>query len=480
MTQNPTYRQLPTAGRKLASGLTTGMGRSSSGRRHDESVTDNRLFAPLFARGAARAGEEAWLQAMLDTEAALARAVERAGLAPPGSGAAVTEAARGGNFDAAAIGQAGTAIGNPVQALVKALTEALPVDPPGAARAVHLGATSQDIIDTAAMLLARRALTAILADLTIAADGAAGLAELHAGTVMAGRTLLQQAVPVTFGLVAATWLTAIDEARAQLAVVRDTRLALQYGGAAGTLASLGDKGIQVTTLLSEELDLPAPALPWPTDRQRVLGLAAALTAACGALGKIARDVTLLSQTEISELSEGSGGGSSAMPHKRNPVASVIILGCAKQAPALLATIAAAGEQELQRAAGAWHSEWQPFSHLLELSGSAASWAADLLGDLRVHPHRMRANLAASRGLPMAEHVTALLAPAMGRLEAHDLVARASERAAERNENLADALMSEERVKLTREELDEALAPESYLGSAAAFIARALGAHSLLA
>jgi len=439
-------------------------------------VTDNRLFSPLFARGAVRAGEQAWLQAMLDAEAALARAVERADLAPPGSGAAVTRAARAENFDARAIGEAGTAIGNPVQALVKALTSALPENTPGTALAVHRGATSQDIIDTAAMLIARQALTAIMEDLDHVAGQAASLAEEHASTVMAGRTLLQQAVPTTFGLLAATWLSAVDEASAELRAVRDTKLALQYGGAAGTLASLGDAGLQVTGYFAEELDLPVPALPWHTDRQRILCLACALTATCAVLGKMARDVTLLSQTEIAEVAEGAAGGSSAMPHKQNPVASVVILGCTKQAPGLLATVAAAAEQELQRAAGAWHAEWQPVSHLLELTGSAASWSAGLLSDLRVFPARMRANLDSSRGLPMAEHVTALLAPALGRLEAHELVAKASKEDAD----LIDALLADDGVTLSREELDRALAPESYLGSARQFVARALERHSLLA
>ena len=413
---------------------------------------------------------------MLDTEAALARAVERAGLAPAGAGAIVTEAARAENFDARAIGEAGTGIGNPVQALVKALTAFLPEDTGGAAFAVHRGATSQDIIDTAAMLIARQALDAILDDLAVAADGAARLAEEHAGTVMAGRTLLQQAVPTTFGLVAATWLTGIDEARAQLTYVRNAKLALQFGGAAGTLAPLDDKGLEVTEYLAEELGLPAPALPWHTDRQRILALAAALTAACAALGKAARDVTLLAQTEIAEVAEGTPGGSSALPHKQNPVASAIILGCTRQAPGLLATIAAAAEQELQRAAGAWHSEWQPLSHLLEITGSAASWSAELLSDLKVNQGRMRDNLAASQGLPMAEHVTALLAPTMGRLEAYALVAEASRKEGD----LAEALLADSRVNLTRAELDAALAPESYLGSAREFVARAIARHSLLA
>src|SRR5580692_1954648 len=257
------------------------------------------LFSALFRRGGVAAGDAAWLQAMLDAEAALARVLEQAGLAPAGSGAAVTERAVAGRFDAADIGVQAALTGNPVPALVAALTAQVPAF---ARPAVHQGATSQDILDTAAMLLARRAALVIEADLAAAGTATARLAAEHAGTVMAGRTLLQQAVPVTFGLVAAGWLTAVDEARARLAAVRRDRLAAQLGGAAG----------------------------------------------------------LLAQSEVGEVSEGDppdgvAGGSSAMPHKRNPVAAVVILGCTRRAPGLLAGLAAAAEQEHQRAAGAWHA-----------------------------------------------------------------------------------------------------------------------------
>jgi 3-carboxy-cis,cis-muconate cycloisomerase len=458
---------------------------------NDNGVFGGQLFGSLFARGEVRAGDEAWLQAMLDTEAALARAVERAGLAPAGSGTAVTSIARAEFYDPATIGRAAAAIGNPVSALVKAMTALVP---PDAAQAIHQGATSQDILDTAAMLLARQAITVILADLATAAGACAALAESHRATVMAGRTLLQQAVPVTFGLVAASWLTMIDEARAVLLRVKAEDLFIQYGGAAGTLASQGTKGPEIARLLAEELALRTPVLPWHTNRIPILSLAAALTTTCAALGKPARDITLLAQTELSELREGGGapqaegsdrrGGSSAMPHKQNPVASVVILGNTKQAPALLATIAAAAEQELQRAAGAWHSEWQPLSHLLQLTGSAAAWSADLLPHLQVDPARMRANLAATHGLPMAEHVSALLTPAMGRAEAHELVAAASARATQLNIPLDEALLSNEQAAakltasgLTPSDLAAALAPESYLGATQEFITRALSAHA---
>src|SRR5579875_544557 len=348
------------------------------------------LFASVFARGGARTDDEAWLQAMLDAEAGLARALERAGLAPAGSGAAVTAAARAGDFDVAELGRLAALTGNPVPALARALARRVPQ---AAAGAVHRGATSQDIIDTAAMLLASRVIGVVLADLSRAADAAAALAREHRSTIMIGRTLLQQAVPVTFGLVAAGWLASMDEARQGLIAVCSRRLAVQFGGAAGTLASLGGDGPRVTALLAEELGLALPALPWHTDRLRIIDLAAALSRVTAALGKIARDVTLLAQSEVGEVSEGGSGaggsastagpagaagpadgepaaasprrgGSSAMPHKHNPVAAIAVLGCTRQVPGLLATLVASAEQEHQRAAGAWHAEWQPLTALL--------------------------------------------------------------------------------------------------------------------
>ena len=439
------------------------------------------LFGGLFCAGEARTGDTAWLQAMLDTEAALARAAERAGVAAAGSGAAVTAAADARQFDIGALGEAAARTGNPVPALVRELRGR--VDGP-AARAVHAGATSQDIMDTAAMLVARQALAAILADLARAAGAAAGLAAAHGETIMIGRTLLQQAGPVTFGLVAAGWLTGLDEAREDLARVAATRLAVQFGGAAGTLAALGEAGPLVAGLLAEELGLAAPPLPWHTNRLRLIQVASAAAAAAAVTGKLARDVTLLAQSEVAEVSEGGEGrgGSSAMPHKHNPVAAILILGCTKRIPGLLATLVAAAEQEHQRAAGAWHAEWETFADLLRLTGSAASWAAGLLAGLRVDARRMRANLDAAGGFPMAERVAALLAPALGPAGAHDLVARASADAALAGQPLGEALTAGETGQavtaagITSAQLRGALDPVGYLGSASVFTRAALAAH----
>jgi 3-carboxy-cis,cis-muconate cycloisomerase len=457
------------------------------------------LFEGVFARGGAVADDGAWLRSMLAAEAALARALERAGLAPAGAGVAVTRAADPADFgpdDLAELRQAGALTGNPVPGLARVLSRK--VGDPGARSAVHQGATSQDIMDTAAMLLARDALGAAGGDLTAAAEAAAGLAAEHRGTVMIGRTLLQQAVPVTFGVLAAGWLAGLDSAVEWLAFVRETRLAVQFGGAAGTLASLGGDGSRVRALLAEELGLADPPLPWHTERLRIIDVAAVAARACAALSKVARDVTLLAQTEVGEVSEGAGdsgtgaggtrrGGSSAMPNKNNPVAAVAILGCAKQAPGLLATLVACAEQEYQRAAGAWHAEWQPYGHLLQLAVSSAAWARDLLGNLQVDPARMTANLGAAGGLPLAEHVTALLRGSLGGPQAHDLVATAAARSASSGVPFRDVLLSTPEIEKTlsqagisQSQVEAALDPAGYLGASDDFITAALRAHAAAA
>ena len=283
------------------------------------------LFGGVFARGGVQADDTAWLQAMLDAEAGLARALERAGLAPAGSGEAVTATAKADNFDPNELGELAALTGNPVPGLARALARRVPQT---AVSAVHRGATSQDILDTAAMLMAKRAIDVMLADLAQAAEAAAGLAEAHRASIMIGRTLLQQAVPVTFGLVAAGWLTSVDEAREGLTAVRSRRLAVQFGGAAGTLASLGEAGQQVAALFATELGLALPVLPWHTDRLRIIDLGVALARVAAALGKIARDVTLLAQAEVGEISEGSatsaGPAAGGRPRPAVPISAVPI------------------------------------------------------------------------------------------------------------------------------------------------------------
>jgi 3-carboxy-cis,cis-muconate cycloisomerase len=450
--------------------------------RPSSSTSEGSLFSGLFARGrvAGEVGDQAFLQAMLDVEAALARASARAGLVPAAAAEAIAARCQAGRFDAAELGVLAAAAGNPVVPLVRLLAAQLPAEVAGH---VHQGATSQDVLDTAAMLVARRALGPLLDDLAAAAGACAGLAGGHRHTLLAGRTLLQQAVPVTFGLKAAGWLVGLDETRRRLEEVAEQELAVQLGGAAGTLAAFGDRGLEVLGQLAAELDLAEPTVPWHAVRARPAALAAALGACAGVLAKLARDVALLAQTEVAEVREGGGepgrGGSSAMPHKRNPVAAVAVAACAARAPGLVATVLGAMAQEHERAAGGWHAEWEPQRDLLRLVGSAAAWSRELLDGLEVDPARMRANLDASGGLPMAEAVVAALTGPLGPGRARELVDEAAGRALAGGRPLREVLLEAPEVArhLGPDGLDRALDPERYLGSAQTLIDRALAAHN---
>lgn len=438
------------------------------------------LFDGVLARGPVRdaVGDRAWLQAMLDFEAALARALARAGLISGDDARAIGDACHAEDYDLAAIGRAAAAVGNPAEPLVRALTGRVSGSAGGQ---VHRGATSQDVLDTAMMLVARQALDLLLVDLDGAADAAAALAGRHRATLMAGRTLLQQALPITFGLSAAGWLAGLDAAAAALVAIRARGLAAQLGGAAGTLASLGDAGPRVLAYLAEEVGLPMPALPWHTTRARVGALAGALGVAAGALGKPARDVILLAQTEVAEVREGGdlAGASSTLPHKRNPVAAVSAVACATRAPGLVATLLATALPEHQRGAGSWQAEWRTLSDLLQTVGAAAAWLRDCLQHLVVDEPRMRANLDRTGGLLLAERVAGALAPALGRLPAHDLVAAACAEAIAGGHPLAEVLAAqpEVRARLAPAEISRLLDPAGYLGSAGVFVDRALAAYS---
>jgi 3-carboxy-cis,cis-muconate cycloisomerase len=435
------------------------------------------LFAPIFVPEEIReaVGGRAWLQAMLDAEGALAVAEARIGLIPEEAAHAIGSCCDAGRFDAEEIGSGGRGAGNPVPTLVKALTAAVPGD---AARHVHRGATSQDIMDTAAMLVCRRALDLILADTDRTAAACARIADAHRATVMAGRTLLQQALPTTFGLKAAGWLVSVLEARRPLLAVRDSGLAAQLGGAAGTLASLGEDGLRVLREFARELDLAEPAVPWHTARVRVAGLGSTLALLAGVLGKIGFDLILLAQTEVAEVAEPAGegrGGSSTLPHKRNPILSVAAAACSRRVPPLAQTLLAAMAQEHERAAGAWHAEWETISDALALTGGAAAAVREALEGLRVYPDNMRANLGATGGLLLAERVTTMAARHLGRLEAHELVEAAARRAADGGKPFREELLAELRLGevLSEREIDAALDPAGYLGSAEGFVDRAL-------
>jgi 3-carboxy-cis,cis-muconate cycloisomerase len=438
------------------------------------------LFSELFARGrvAAQVDDRAWLQAMLDFEGALAHGLVAAGLAPAKAAEAIAARCDAELYDPAEIGRGAGDKGTPVPGLVRAISEGLPED---AAAHVHRGATSQDVLDTAAMLVARRALEPLLDDLAAAADACAELAQRHRDTPAVGRTLLQQALPLTFGLKAAGWMVGLDESLAMLAAVREYGLALQLGGAVGTLASLGDKGLVVVQEVARRLELAEPTLPWHTSRVRPAQLAGGLGTAAGVLGKVALDITLLAQTEVAEVAEGGGegrGGSSTMPHKRNPVAAVTAAACAQRAPGLVATMLGAMAQPHERAAGAWQTEWETLSDLLRLVGSAAAALREALEALEPDPERMRENLDLTGGLLMAESVVTALGESLGRPAATELLERASRSAVEDGRTLREVLLELPEVvdRLGEQGIDEALAPQGYLGVAGKLIDRALAAH----
>lgn len=438
------------------------------------------LFDGVLARGPVRAAisDQAWLGALLGVEAALARVEARLGLIEAAEAAAIGAACLPERFEAGLLGQAAAESGNPVVPLVAALRQAVGEQ---AAGAVHRGATSQDILDTAAMLVARDALDLILVDLRAAADAAARLAAAERGTVMVGRTLLQDALPTTFGLVAAGWMTGLDAAIGRLVSVRAERLAVQLGGAVGTLASLGPQGLAVRAGLAEELGLAEPSLAWHTERSRIADLAGALGTAAGAAGKVALDLTLLSQSEVGEVREGvpGRGGSSTLPQKRNPIASISALAGARRVPGLVATLLAATAQEHQRAAGGWHAEWRPLSELLEATGSAAAWLRDALEHLVVDRARMEANLAASGGQLLAERIVGALAPALGWPAARALVGDAAAEAAAGGRSFAQELADRPEIKaiLSPEKLAALLDPRGYLGSAGEQVDRAVAGHA---
>ncbi|MGY1639391.1 3-carboxy-cis,cis-muconate cycloisomerase [Geodermatophilus sp. SYSU D00742] len=434
------------------------------------------LFAGTFARGAAAAAvsDDAWFRALLDVEAALARAAARTGLVPTTAADAVSAAcADPSRLDLATVVAKAADAGNPVPPLVRAVQDAVGERD---AVAVHVGGTSQDVLDTALVLLARDAVAAIDADLAAAAETAAGLARTHRDDVVMGRTLMQQALPTTFGLKAAGWLAGLDGARLRLAEVVAS-LPVQYGGAVGTLAASDGSGVDLRAALAEELGLATTAVPWHTVRLPIADLAGALGAAAGAVATVAVDVVLLAQSEVAEAAEvGEGrGGSSAMPHKRNPVAAISARACARRAPGLVATLLSAMEQEHERAAGAWHSEWPALTDLLTTVGSATAWLAESLRGLRPDVARMAATAAAAAEGPLAGALAEALTPSLGKGAAHDAAAAAVREARDTGRALAEVVAA--RTDIDTAAVLAAAAPD--VGEAGAQVDAALAEHAAL-
>jgi 3-carboxy-cis,cis-muconate cycloisomerase len=343
----------------------------------------DRLFVPGAYREAVAA--QSWLDAMLDAERALANAGSLLGIVPAAAAAAIAEQCDPALYDAGALWEEGRAAGNPVEPLVRGLRERVGGD---AASYVHRGATSQDVLDTAAMLVSRSVATLLGGELDRLADAAAALARKHRSTPISARTLLQRAVPTTFGAKAAGWLSGVLDARGQLAALR---FPAQLGGAAGTLAALGPRALEVLTAFAAELELPEPVLPWHADRGPIAAIGAALDRVAAVSAKVGVDVVLMAQTEVGEVSAREGGRSTAMLHKRNPVDAVLARACARIVHANVAVLTV-GEHEHERAAGVWHSEWPALSTALAYAGGSAAAARACLEDLDVHPERMRVNL----------------------------------------------------------------------------------------
>jgi 3-carboxy-cis,cis-muconate cycloisomerase len=420
----------------------------------------------------------AYLQHMLDFEAALARAEAAAGIVPPDGAEAIAKACNAGSFDLAALAEAATRSGNLAIPLVKALTTEVARTDKDAARYVHWGATSQDVIDTAAMLTLRAGIDALLSDIDRAIAGFARLAQQHRKTAVVARTWLQHALPMPFGLKLAEYAAALQRSRVRLQRLRREALALQFGGAAGTLAALGDKGLLVAELLAQELELPLPDAPWHTHRDRIAEAASVFAILAGTCGKIARDVQLMMQTDVAEAFEPSGegrGGSSTMPHKRNPVAAATALAAAIMAPNLAATMFAAQVGDHERSAGPWHAEWPTLPSLLLVTSGALAAIADIAEGLEVDTARMRINLDATRGLIMAEAVAMALAEKIGKSEAHHLVEAASKKAVAGKKGLREVLTGDSKVTahLSADRLAKLFEPMAYQGVSQALIDRLL-------
>ncbi|WP_276574979.1 3-carboxy-cis,cis-muconate cycloisomerase [Pseudomonas tohonis] len=443
----------------------------------------NQLFDAYFTAPAMRAifCDHGRVQGMLDFEAALARAEARVGVIPSEAVAAIEAACKAELYDFPALAVAIGSAGNSAIPLVKALGKRIAASDAEAERHVHLGATSQDAMDSGLVLQLRAAITLLENDLATLAEALAGQARLHADTPLAGRTWLQHATPVTLGMKIAGWLGAVTRHRQRLAELKPRLLCLQFGGASGSLAALGDKAFAVAGALAEELDLALPEQPWHTQRDRLVEFAGLLGLVAGSLGKLGRDLSLLMQTEAGEVFEPAApgkGGSSTMPHKRNPVSAAVLIGAATRAPGLVATLLAAMPQEHERSLGLWHAEWETLPELCCLVSGALQQALLVVPGLEVDAARMRHNLDLTQGLVLAEAVSIALAQRIGRDAAHHLVERCCRQAVKEGAHLRAVLGANPEVtaQLSAEELDRLLDAAHYLGQARRWVDRAVAEH----
>lgn len=449
--------------------------------------TSNQLFEAYFT---AKAMGEVFcdhgrVQAMLDFEAALARAQARVGLIPQSAVDSIRAACKAELYDFDALGQAIAVAGNSAIPLVKALGKQIAAVAPEAERYVHLGATSQDVMDSGLVLQLRAALVLIEDDLARLGEVLARQARRYAATPLAGRTWLQQATPVTLGMKLASWLGAVTRNRQRLLELKPRLLCLQFGGASGTLAALGNQALTVARALADELGLQMPDQPWHTQRDRLVEFGAVLGLIAGNLGKVGRDISLLMQTEAAEVFEPAApgkGGSSTMPHKRNPVGSAVLISAATRVPGLLSVLFSAMPQEHERSLGLWHAEWETLPEICCLVSGALAQALNIAEGLEVDVERMARNLDLTHGLVLAEAVSIVLAQRVGRETAHHLLEQCCKRAVSEQRHLRAVLGDEPGVTahLSVAELDRLLDPAHYLGQATTWVERAVAEHFSLA
>ncbi len=436
-----------------------------------ESLATTEALAELFS-------DESVLRAMLDFEVSLARVEAELKIIPRKAAVAIARAAKNGKFNTSSLAAATLRAGTPGIPIVKALTEATRKIDREAAGFVHWGATSQDVADTAMILLLKRAQPVIEKDLSRLENALRGLAKDHASAVMLGRTLMQPAPPVTFGLKAAGWLDSIASCHADFRQSFSKALMLQFGGASGTLAALGNRGEAAGRKLASELGLSYPEAPWHTRREHLARLVSSCGVLTGALGKIAADIALLMQAEVAEVAEPGGqgrGGSSTMPHKRNPIGCAVTLAAANRAPGLVASFLTGMVQAHERAVGGWQSEWPILASTIQSTGLATASMLEVAQGLIVYPRRMRSNLDATRGLIFAEKAMMVLAPQLGRDVAHRLIEEATREAVSGERHLSDVLAEIPEILkiLGTKNIDQLERPEKYLGSAERFRKRLL-------
>ena len=443
----------------------------------------NQLFDAYFTATDMREvfSDQGRVQGMLDFEAALARAEAAVGVIPQLAVAPIEAACQAERYDFVALAEAIATAGNSAIPLVKALGKVIASDVAEAERYVHLGATSQDAMDSGLVLQLRQALALIERDLQRLGESLALQAAAHADTPLAGRTWLQHATPVTLGMKIAGWLGALTRHRQRLQELKPRLLTVQFGGASGTLAALGDNALPVAEELARQLDLQLPEQPWHTQRDRLVEFASVLGLIAGSLGKMGRDISLLMQTEAAEVFEPSApgkGGSSTMPHKRNPVGAAVLIGAATRVPGLVSTLFAAMPQEHERSLGLWHAEWETLPDICCLVSGALRQAQIIADGLQVDAARMRHNLDLTQGLVLAEAVSIVLAQRLGRDTAHHLLETCCKRAVAEQRHLRAVLGDDPQVsaELGADELDRLLDPAHYLGQARNWVERTLAEH----